>query len=253
MNKIQSDLLTEINFIDHGFFDRTGGASSGPFESLNVGLHKGDDVDTVLQNRRKIADHFGVSLEDMIILNQQHSDTVHVIDDKNVEAFRFKNAENFLSNKATYGDAIITYIKGLLIGVNTADCAPILLCDKDAMYIAAVHAGWKGAVGNIIENTIAKMKELGCKNIVAAIGPCIQKRYFAVGNEVTSVVERRYLSHFEGKTQFDMQLLILDKLMKEGVRTVSKLNIDTMTNRSYFSHRRQAGNCGVQFSGIIVR
>jgi YfiH family protein len=253
MNKIQSDLLTEISFIDHGFFDRTGGVSSGPFESLNVGLHKGDDVDNVLQNRREIADHFGVPLEDMIILNQQHSDIAHVIDEKNVEAFRLKDAETSLSDKATYGDAIITNMKRLLIGVNTADCAPILLCDKNAMYIAAIHAGWKGAVGNIIENTIAKMRELGCKSIVATIGPCIQKRYFVVENEVTSVVERMYISYSEDKARFDMQLLILNKLMQGGVRTVSKLNIDTVTNRSFFSHRRQVGNCGVQFSGIIMR
>ncbi|MDR1609283.1 MAG: peptidoglycan editing factor PgeF [Holosporales bacterium] len=253
MNKIQSDLLAKINFVDHGFFDRTGGVSNGPFESLNVGLHKGDDLDSVLQNRKKIADHFGVSLDDMIILNQQHSDIVHVIDDKNVGTFRLKDIESFLSNEAVHGDAIITNMSGLLIGVNTADCAPILLCDRDTMYIAAVHAGWRGAVGNIIGNTIAKLKELGCKNIVAAIGPCIEKQSFAVGTDVTSVVEQRYLSNVGGKILFDMQLLILDKLLREDIKTVSKLNINTVTNRDFFSYRRQASNCGVQFSGIIVR
>jgi copper oxidase (laccase) domain-containing protein len=97
------------------------------------------------------------------------------------------------------------------------------------------------------------MKELGCKNIVAVIGPCIQKRYFSVGNEVTSVVERKYLSRIGTRSLFDMQRLILDKLMNGGVRVISKLNIDTMASNNFFSHRRQAGNCGVQFSGIIRR
>jgi YfiH family protein len=207
----------------------------------------------VLKNRRKVAEHFGVPFENLVILNQKHSDVVKVIDNKNVASFRFNDIETYMADKKMAGDAVVTKLKGLLIGVTTADCAPVLLCDKDAECIAAVHAGWRGAVGEVVENTVSKMQGLGCKNIVAAIGPCIQRRYFIVEDEIASVVDRRYLSYFEGKTLFDMQLLILDKLMKSGVKTVSKLNIDTMANDSFFSHRRQAGMCGVQFSGIMMR
>ncbi len=248
MNITKSDILAEIKFIDHGFFDRTGGKSIGKFESLNVGINRGDE--NALENRKNIAEHFGVSLSDLIILNQKHSDIVHVITKKNLEQYKFKDIDQTLRNE---GDAIITNLKNLLIGVNTADCAPILLCDKDLQYIAAIHAGWRGSNGKIIENTIEKMKDLGCKNIVAAIGPCLQKRYFEVKNDIISQMDRRYISFIGEKTLFDMQLQVLEKLIKSGVKSVSKLNIDTFSNDNYFSYRKLGENCGLQFSGIIIK
>ncbi len=248
MNIIKSDILEEIKFIDHGFFDRTGGKSIGKFESLNVGINRGDE--NVLENRKNIAEHFGVSLSDLIILNQRHSDIVHVITEKNLEQYKFKDTEQAWKNE---GDAIITDLKNLLIGVNTADCAPILLCDKDLQYIAAIHAGWKGSNGKIIENTIEKMKNLGCENILAAIGPCLQKRYFEVKSDIISQIDRKYITFIGEKILFDMQLQVLEKLIKSGVKSVSKLNIDTLSNDNYFSYRKLGENCGLQFSGIIIK
>jgi YfiH family protein len=250
MNIIKSDPLNEINFINHGFFDKTGGESKGNFDSLNVGFNRGDDDQIVLKNRKKIAEYFEVNISDLIILNQVHGDIVHVIDKNNVDKYKFKNIEQANLNE---GDAIITNQKGLLIGISTADCAPILLCDKDKKYIAAIHAGWRGATGDIIENTIKKMKDLGCNNLTAVIGPCMQKRYFEIKEDVIKLVEKKYLSVFAGKTLFDMQLLILEKLLKNSIKTVSKLNIDTMANDNYFSYRRQGGISGTQFSGIMIK
>ena len=248
MNITKSDILTEIKFIDHGFFDRTDGYSIGKFESLNVGINRGDEK--VLENREKIAKYFGVSLSDLIILNQKHSDIVHVITDKTLEQYKFKNIEQALKNE---GDAIITNLKNLLIAVNTADCAPILVCDKDLRYIAVIHAGWRGSNGKIIENTIAKMKSLGCKNIIASIGPCLQKRYFEVKNDIIPQMDKRYISYVGERALFDMQLQVLEKLINSGVKSVSKLNIDTLSNDNYFSYRKLGENCGVQFSGIIIK
>jgi YfiH family protein len=250
MNVTQSDTLSEIKFIDHGFFGRTGGNSVGNFESLNVGLEKGDDEQTVLQNREKVAQHFGLTIFDVVVLQQTHSDNVHVIDSKNAKDYKFVDIKKALTNE---GDAIITNEKGLLIGVTTADCAPILVCDKNQKYIAAIHAGWKGTVGNVIENTIDKMKSLGCKDMVAAIGPCVQKRYFEIKFDVARHINNRYLYKNESKILFDMPLLILDKLMATGVKTVSKIGIDTTSNDNYFSCRRQGNSYGVQFSGIMIR
>lgn len=248
MNITKSDILTEIKFIDHGFFDRTGGESTGKFESLNVGINRGDE--NALNNREKIAEYFGVSLSDLVILNQKHGDVVHIITEENLEQYKFKSIDQALKNE---GDAIITNIKNLLIGVNTADCAPILLCDKDLKYIAVIHAGWRGSNGQIIENTIEKMKFLGCKNIIAAIGPCLQKRYFEIKSNTNSQIDRKYISFIGEKALFDMQRQVLEKLMKSGVKSVSKLNIDTISNNNYFSYRRLGENCGLQFSGIIIK
>jgi YfiH family protein len=250
MNIIKTDLLSEIDFIEHGFFDRTDGVSEGEYESLNVALDSGDSDKSVLKNREKIAAVFETKISNMIMLNQQHGTKVHVIDSKNLDEYKFKNPEQSLSNK---GDSIITNQKGVLIGVSTADCAPILLCDLKEKYIGVIHAGWKGAIGKIIENTIEKMKSLKCKDIVAAIGPCLQKRYFEVDYEIIDQVDKRYLISYGDKTLFDMQFLILEKLMKLGVKSVSKLNIDTISNENFFSYRRQGRGSGRQFSGIMLK
>lgn len=250
MNIITSDLLSGIDFIDHGFFDRMDGESGGTYESLNVGIGRGDDDEVVIKNRTKVATHFGLSVENLVILNQKHSDTVHVIDAKNKDKYLFKNVEQALQN---VGDAIITDERGILIGVNTADCAPILLCDKSEKYIAVIHAGWRGSNGKIIENTLEKMKSLGCKDIVACIGACLQRLHFEIQNDVEFQVDRRYVSYTDDKTLFDMQLQILEKLLANGAKSVAKMDIDTYANQNYFSKRRIGEQTGVQFSGLMLR
>ena len=250
MNVMTSDLLSGIDFIEHGFFDRMDGESTGTYESLNVGIGRGDDDDVVLKNRKKIAEHFGLPVENLVILNQKHGDTVHVIDAKNKNKYLFKSVGQALQNE---GDAIVTNEKGILIGVNTADCAPILLCDKDAKYIAVIHAGWRGSNGKIIENTLEKMKSLGCKNIVACIGACLQRLHFEVKNDIEFKVDRRYISYSDDTTLFDMQLQILEKLLANGAKSVAKMDIDTFSNLNYFSKRRIGDQTGVQFSGLMLR
>ena len=250
MNIIKTDLLSNVGFVDHAFFNRHGGVSTGNFESLNVGFKRDDNEDNVIRNREIVAEQFNVSLENLVILNQVHGDKIHVIDENNVSKYKFSSVEQALSNE---GDAIITKQKGLLIGVNTADCAPILLCDQNEKMIAVIHAGWKGALGEVIENTVETMKSLGGKTIVAAIGPCIQKRSFAIKKDVANLIDKRYLTNFDNKILFDLPLLILEKLMRLGVKTVSKMGIDTFADENFFSYRRQDGVCGVQFSGIMIK
>ncbi|MDR3031253.1 MAG: peptidoglycan editing factor PgeF [Holosporales bacterium] len=250
MDVIKTNLLTKINFIEHGFFDRNGGESSGVFESLNVGFKTEDDAQNVIRNREIIAQNFNIPVSNLIILNQMHGNFVHVIDSKNIDQYKFSSQEQSLSIE---GDSIITDQKNLLIGVTTADCAPILLCDPNAKIIAAIHAGWRGATSEIIENTFEKLKSMNCKYILASIGPCIQGRSFVVTNDLAEKVEKRYISYFNGRTLFDMQFLILEKLMKLGAKIVSKINIDTFLNSNFFSCRRQNGQYGVQFSGIMIK
>ena len=248
MQYVQADILNEVGFIEHGFFGRTGGVSTGCFDSLNVAFWRGDSEDNVIENRTRIAKKFGLPVLRFVILNQKHSDVVHVINSNNIKQYEFNGVDQAFSNE---GDAIITNEKNLLIGVHTADCAPILMCDKDQRYIAAIHAGWRGAVGKVIENTISKLKDLGCRNLVAAIGPCMQKRYFEVQEDVIAVVDRKYIFERNGKTHFDMPQLVIEKLLISGVKSVLKLDIDTMGNDSYFSYRQSGGKTGLQFSGIM--
>ncbi|MDR0640810.1 MAG: polyphenol oxidase family protein [Holosporales bacterium] len=250
MNLVRNVLLSEVAYIDHGFFDRTGGVSVGDFESLNFGFARGDDDQNVLVNRRIVAEHFGIPLSNLITLNQKHGDTVHVINPNNVEEYKFKDPAGTLSIE---GDAIVTNIPGLLIGIHTADCAPILLYGKGSGCIAAIHAGWRGALGNIIEHTISTLFSLGNDDIIASIGPCLQRDNFSVGDDIIARADNEYLSNIDGQLLFDMQAFVIDKLLRLGVKEVSATGIDTFSQENYFSYRRQNGHCGVQFSGIMLR
>ncbi len=211
----------DIDFIKYKFFDN----------KFNVGFDRLDTNEVVIQHRKSIAKYFDVEYDNMVIPNQVHSNNSVFIDRKT----------------DVKGDALITNKKGLLIGVHTADCVPILVCDVEKKYIAAIHAGWRGAVFGIIENTIEKMQQLGCNKIYCKIGPCIHKESYPVGNDVASLVEKKYVTH----GHLDILMYIFDKLNILRVKDVSILNIDTYTDTNYFSYRRD-GRLGVQFSGIVL-
>lgn len=237
MNILFADNLARISFVKHGFFGRLDGHSSGIFESLNVGLKRGDIEQNVLKNRYKIAEYFGQ--KSLFIPNQIHSNIPYVI--------------NNMSDEIPECDAIITNKPGILIGVHTADCVPILLCDIEKKYIAAIHSGWRGALSGVIENTISKMKKEGCQNIIGSIGPCIHQKSFEFGEEIIEKVDEKYIKD----CHFDIQFYVEEKLLDAGIKDVSKIDVDTFSNNQYFSYRRNTTiknmqNCGVQFSGIVI-
>ena len=97
------------------------------------------------------------------------------------------------------------------------------------------------------------MKSLGCKNIVACIGACLQRLHFEVKNDIEFNVDRKYISYMDDKTLFDMQLQILEKLLANGAKSVAKMDIDTYSNLNYFSKRRIGDQTGVQFSGLMLK
>ena len=130
---LKSPLLTKIPRISHAFTTRQGGISKGLFSTLNAAMEKGDNLADVLENRRRIADHVGGSLDQLITLRQTHSNQVIVA----------TNA--WLHPDRPEGDALITCSKNLIIGIITADCVPVLLADAEAGIIAAVHAGCSNA------------------------------------------------------------------------------------------------------------
>ncbi len=214
--------------IVHGFFGAEGGYSSGIFESLNCGLNKGDDDTKVMQNRALVCKSMGV--DRMVTLKQVHKSDVLVVDQNTPNGHEY--------------DAIVTSSKGLLLAIQTADCAPILLQDVENGVVGAVHAGWRSAVLGIVENTIKSMESLGAsrKNINAAIGPCIQQQSYEVGPEVFEAANSSEFFTNANKPNhyfFDLSGFLNNQLKKCSIQSILELRLDTYAlKKQYFSCRR---------------
>ena len=165
-----SKKLQKFKNLKHCFFSRKNGFSKGHYTSLNCGLGSGDKKENVLKNLNLVSQKIGCKDELLITLNQNHSNKVVYFENK-----------SSIKNKLP-GDAIVTKIKNVGIGILTADCAPILLYDPQKKIIGCIHSGWRGTLNGVIKNTIKKFKELDSNidNLFAAVGPCIGKRNYEV-------------------------------------------------------------------------
>ncbi|GHE90022.1 laccase domain protein [Aliiroseovarius zhejiangensis] len=158
--------------IQHGFFTRRGGASSGVYAGLNCGAGSQDQSELVSINRDRVADAMGVTSDKLCGVHQVHSpDVVHV--------------DGPINSAKPQADALVTATPGLALTILTADCQPVLFADPKAGVIGAAHAGWKGALDGVLEATIGAMVDLGAMrdNITAIIGPTISQRAYEVGPE----------------------------------------------------------------------
>lgn len=171
---LQAKSLSAQPGIRHGFFTREGGISGGLYASLNGGTGSNDTRENVVENRRRMAAALGCTPDNFLTAYQIHSPEVVVADGPWPQDQRPK------------ADAIVTKARNLAIGVTTADCGPVLLADANARVIGAAHAGWRGAVGGVIEAAIDEMEKLGAqkKNIVAALGPMISGKNYEVGQDL---------------------------------------------------------------------
>ena len=239
--------------IKHGFFGRKGGVSSGEYASLNVGLGSGDELDKVRENRRRVAKSLGSAHDDILTCYQIHSNICHIVssmDDTKLE-----------------GDALVTNTPGLVISVLTADCVPVLFADYEAGVIGAAHAGWKGALGGVIANTLEAMEQLGAQksNICTSIGPAISQPSYEVGNELKAQfcnTDQHFADFFavgkdEAHWQFDLPGLVKEQISRLGIAKVEKLDYDTYANEErFFSFRRsthqQQSEYGRQCSAIML-
>jgi hypothetical protein len=241
--------------VPHGFFTREGGVSSGRFASLNCSLSGRDDADAVRENRRRAAAALGHAGDELVGLFQVHGATVVTL--------RAAWAE---SNRPE-ADAMVTDRPGLLLGIVTGDCAPVLFADARAGVIGAAHAGWRGALAGVIEATIAAMEQLGAarQHIAAAIGPCIAQPSYEVGLDLRDAVlardaaDARFFAEGarEGHWQFDLPGYCAARLRAAGIAHAVALQEDTLANRErYFSHRRATlaggGPIGHQLSAIAL-
>ncbi|NTJ42943.1 peptidoglycan editing factor PgeF [Agrobacterium larrymoorei] len=251
---VQSPLLASAGSrIRHGFFTRQGGVSEGIYRGLNVGLGSEDKREAVLENRKRVADWFAMPVEKLATVHQIHSPDVVVVDEH-------------YSGERPQADAMVTATPRMVLGVLAADCGPILFADANAGVIGAAHAGWKGAVYGVLENTIEAMLRLGAKreNIVAVLGPSISQENYEVGPErVESLKELdpaydTYLapSPNKGHAFFDLKQLTVDRLVKAGVRA-ENLGICTYSDEErFFSFRRTTHlsepDYGRQISAIAI-
>ena len=236
--------------IRHGFFGRQGGVSQPPYDTLNMALRTGDRREHVLANRKIVAEAMGAA--QLLLPRQVHGTTT------------VRVTAPWAPDDAPDADALVTTELGLLIGVTTADCAPILLCDAKAGVVGAAHAGWKGALYGIVESVVAAMVEAGAEpgRIAAAIGPCIQRRSYQVGPEfeqrfleVDPASEAFFTAGRAGRPYFDLESYVCLRLSRAGVRTVQASGVDTMGEIScYFSYRRTTleggGSIGTQVACI---
>lgn len=254
---VRSALLDETSDggrIAHGFFSRAGGVSSGLYEGLNVGLGSNDDRAHVTENRQRVSRWFGADADHLVTVHQIHSPNVHV-------ATRDNAADR------PRADAIVTDTPGLVIGVLTADCGPVLFADAEAGIIGAAHAGWRGAFDGVLENTVAAMERLGAVRgrISAVLGPSISQDNYEVGPEFVGRFVTRDPAHAAyfaesdkpGHALFDLRRFTLDRLAAAGLKADMTPHCTYADEQAWYSYRRATHrnepDYGRQISAIAIK
>ncbi|HVJ01150.1 MAG TPA: peptidoglycan editing factor PgeF [Sphingomonas sp.] len=227
--------------LPHGFLGRRGGVSTGVVAGLNVGLGSADDPALIAENRHRAVEAV-LPAARLVTVHQIHSaDAVTVIEPYD-DALRPR------------ADALVTDRPGLALGILTADCAPVLLADREAGVVGAAHAGWKGAIGGVTDSTIAAMETLGARRerIAAAVGPCIARASYEVDEgffrrfaEADPANERFFAEgRREDHWQFDLEAYVAHRLAEAGVRTIEMLGQDTYGQPDRFYSFRRATHRG---------
>ena len=228
-----SKKLKKFKGIKHCFFSRKGGFSKGLYRGLNCGRGSKDNKINILKNLAYVSQKIFVNKDKLVLMNQSHSNKVIEIKKNNYK-------------KKINSDAMITKVRGLALGVVSADCVPVIIYDLKNEIVGCIHVGWKGAFSGIIKNTINKTKKINSGNkIFASVGPCIGKKSYEV--DITfykrflnkSKKNKKYFSN-KNKTKklFNLRKFVADKLTELKVK-VDHVNRDTFREKSnFFSYRR---------------
>ncbi|SJZ88470.1 conserved hypothetical protein [Enhydrobacter aerosaccus] len=239
--QIKVPTLAELDGVQHSFFTRRGGVSSGLYSSLNCGYGSGDSPDNVRENRRRVAATFALGEPDLLTVHQIHSTDVLTVAD-----------ERWTSPGAPKADALVTDRPGVVLGVLAADCAPVLLADPQAQVIGAAHAGWKGALNGVVDTTIAAMERLGARRdrLRIVIGPCIGRDSYEVGPEFPApflAQDEANRAFFRpasrtGHFMFDLAGYLTHRIARTGA-AVTATGHDTLAgDEDFFSYRRNTLN-----------
>ena len=236
----------------HGFFTRAGGVSTGPYASLNCAWSGQDARENIIENRARLARSLGGNPENLVGLTQVHGADVVTV------------TTPWRPGEGPRADAAVTSRPGIVLGIVTADCAPVLFADAQAGVIGGAHAGWRGAVAGVLEATIAAMQALGATEIAAVVGPCIGQPSYEVAADLRDAV----LAHnpadasfvTDGRPerwQFDLAGYCAARLRAAGLTQVAVTGHDTLAlEGQFFSHRRRTRACGGpighQMSAIVL-
>jgi YfiH family protein len=251
----RSRLLHDLPWLVHGVTERGGGASAAPFDSLNLGLHVGDDAERVQENRARVATAAGQTLDRMVCAAQVHGSQAALVThhDAGRGALVFADA-------VPGADALVTGEPDLLLMLFFADCLPILLADTENRVVAVAHAGWRGLVGGVIENTLQTMTEqFGTRpqSVVAVVGPGIGPCCFEVGAEVAerfpmAVVESRPEEKAHVNLPEAARLRLVQARVPSGSIESAGICTACHTDR-FFSHRAELGRTGRMGAFIAIR
>lgn len=249
LSLLRSARLDALPGIAAGFSTRAGGVSTGAYGhgdegGLNLGRSTADTPESVEENRRRFAAAFGLSMEQAAIAGQVHSTVVQTA-----------------GAPGLYGgtDGLVTATPGLLLCITAADCAAVLFADADARVVGACHAGWRGAVGGIVEETLRQMTALGADpaRVVAAIGPCISQDAFEVGPEVAAHFGATRVRPGTGdRHHADLTGEIMDRLTAAGISPdridASDACTATDPDGRFYSHRASGGTTGRMMGAIAL-
>jgi len=234
---IESVPLSALGHLKHGFFTRQGGVSQGVFATLNTGAGSSDARANVIENRTRCAGHLGLEPDRLVSVFQIHSPTVHIV------------THPWAIGEGPQGDGMATREAGLALGILAADCTPVLFADREARVIGAAHAGWKGALGGVLESTLDAMESLGAarSRILAAIGPCISQAAYEVGPEFEARfrAEDSTAPEFfapgarDAHYMFDLPGYVAARLRRAAVGAIDALGLCTYGDEArFFSYRR---------------
>ena len=232
---IKSKKLSRFKNIEHAFFNRLGGKSTGIFKSLNCGPGSSDKKKNILKNLEIACKKIKAKPKKIVLLNQVHSNKFHFI------------SKSSKLNDKFEGDALVTDKKSIPIAILTADCAPILIHDESKKMIAAIHAGWKGAYKGIIQKVVKFMIKKGCspRNITAAIGPCISNNNYQVREDFIKKFIKKdkkniiFFKKNKDKNYFNLSKYIHFQLRSLNIKKIDIINRDTFNAKNnFFSARR---------------
>jgi YfiH family protein len=248
VQRLTSALLGALDGIEHGFFTREGGVSEGVYASLNVGRGSGDAPARVEENRRRAAQAFKLPAEALSNGYQIHSAEVVAVDAPIAGAVR--------------ADGVVTRSPAVLCGALAADCAPVLIADPKARVVAAVHAGWRGALAGVVRRAVQAMAELGAvpERMAAAVGPCIGPSSYEVGLEFMQTFLKVNAANARcfapgaapDKRLFDLPAFVLGELAAAGVGTAEWTGHDTYVSEALFFSNRRALHRGEADYGRLL-
>lgn len=236
-----ADNLAAIPGLVHGFTDRRGGVSVGRYASFNMASKWGDDVAAVARNRELLAAAAGFESTALRTARQVHG--IAVVDA--AEGLGGVEADGLWSRR---GD-------GLVLGVLTADCVPVLLADREGRVAAAVHSGWRGTVGDIVGQAVARLVAAGiaAEHLEAAIGPCIEQAAFEVGPEVAAQFDEAFVERSGARPHVDLVGVVRSQLLRAGVPDAAITRVGGCTHAQpdrYYSFRRDGAGIGQMLAFI---